>query len=260
VNDRVKTASLALLFVLAILLFGGKVLFALLVAAAAALGAREYASLVGDGESSLEGLFVPLWAGAIVLGFLSSSPQVPGGLLALGSLVYLAAWIAGPGPTPHTLRRWGGVLGAWVLVAYFLGHLVQVRSYGISPVLFLAGVIWIGDTAAYYGGTRFGRRLLAPAVSPKKTVEGTVASALVSAALAFGLGLVLPLPHSALGCVAVGLVLNVAAQLGDLAESLVKRCAGVKDSGDLFPGHGGMLDRADAFLLASPLYALFLNG
>ena len=110
-------------------------------------------------------------------------------------------------------------------------------------------------TAAFYGGTAFGAHRLAPAVSPKKSVEGAVASA----ATALFLGLVLPLPHSAGTSLGLGVALDVAAQTGDLAESLLKRCAGVKDSGSLFPGHGGVLDRVDSFLLALPLYASCLQ-
>jgi phosphatidate cytidylyltransferase len=136
---------------------------------------------------------------------------------------------------------------------------VLLRSHGVAPVLFLAVLIWSGDTAAYYAGRAFGTRRLAPAVSPGKTVEGAVASVGASAVAAFLLAFFLDLPHGPFASVLVGIAVNVAAQLGDLAESLVKRCAGVKDSGTLFPGHGGMLDRADAFLLAGPVYALLLR-
>jgi phosphatidate cytidylyltransferase len=127
-------------------------------------------------------------------------------------------------------------------------------------VVYVLAVVWAGDTAAYYVGTAFGAHALAPSVSPKKSVEGAVAS-LVAGALAAGVvGLLLPLPHSVGASVALGLVLNAAAQLGDLAESLFKRCAGIKDSGDVFPGHGGVLDRIDGFLFVLPLYAAFLIG
>ncbi|MBI5441554.1 MAG: phosphatidate cytidylyltransferase [Deltaproteobacteria bacterium] len=258
-SARVKTALIALPVVLAVLFFGGRILFGLVIAAVAVLGAREYAGIAGGGGNALDDVFVPLWAGVLVLGFLAPSTELPGELLALGSLVYLAVWIMGKGPGEDTLRRWASTLGAWVFVGLFLGHLVWVRSHGVGPVLFLSVLIWTGDTAAYYVGSAFGRRKLAPAVSPGKTVEGAAASVVASALMAFFLARVLELPHAPAASLFFGVAINVAAQLGDLAESLLKRCGGVKDSGALFPGHGGMLDRVDAFLLAGPVYALFLR-
>lgn len=258
-SQRVKT-GLALLFgFLAVLFFGGDVVFALAVAALAAVGAREYQTMLAPAANPVEAAFVPLWAAAVVLGFLARSGAVTSAVLGVGAIVYFAGWIAGPGPGPDTLRRWGAALGAVVFVGVFLGHAVWVRRHGFGPVLFLGCVVWAGDTAAYYAGTAFGTHPLAPAVSPKKSVEGAAASVAASAAIALVLGLLLPLPHGAAASLALGVVLNVAAQLGDLAESLLKRCAGVKDSGSLFPGHGGVLDRVDGFLLALPLYASYLQ-
>jgi phosphatidate cytidylyltransferase len=117
----------------------------------------------------------------------------------------------------------------------------------------------LGDTAAYYVGTAFGTHSLAPSVSPKKSVEGALASLAAGTIGAAFIALILPLPHSFWTSLVVGVGLNAAAQVGDLAESLIKRCAGVKDSGTLFPGHGGVLDRVDGFLFSLPLYATFLT-
>ena len=135
-------------------------------------------------------------------------------------------------------------------------------------------VSWIGDTGAYYVGRRWGRHKLAPRISPKKTWEGAAASlaasvgvgwllfahaeAISSALLSWGLivrrdGL-FGLETPAMGpVILLTIVLNIAAQLGDLVESLIKRGADVKDSGALLPGHGGMLDRIDALLFAAPV-------
>lgn len=259
VSARVKTALVAGAGVLAILFFGGELLFALLVAATAAIGAREYVALAGGGSEKLEALFVPLWAGVVALGFLAPSGELPGELLGLGAFLYFGVSIIDLGPREDTLRRWAAAVGAWVVGGLFLGHMVRIRSYGVAPVVFLSAIVWTGDTAAYYVGRAVGSRPLAAAVSPKKTVEGAVASVAGGALAAFVLALFLPLPHGAFASLLLGVVLNLAAQTGDLAESLLKRCAGVKDSGALFPGHGGMLDRADAFLFAAPLYALLLR-
>lgn len=254
-SERVRTAAVAAAAFAAILLFGGVTVFAVAVAGVAAVSAVEYRRIAGSDVSRGEATLVAAWAAVICLGFLSSSGAVPIALLALGALGYLGTLVAGRGPAAETLPRWGATLGAWAYVGLFLGCGVWVRRWGVGPVIFLVAVVWAGDTAAYYVGSALGSRPLAPQVSPKKSVEGAVAS-LGAAAVAAGVtALVLPLPHGPGVSVLLGLGLNVAAQLGDLAESLVKRCAGVKDSGALLPGHGGMLDRIDAVLPTLPLYA-----
>ena len=257
-SARVKTALVAGPICLALLFFGGPTLFGLFVAAVAVVGVSEYDKMACPTVNPLEGAFLAGWAGVVVLGFLSASYALPNALLVLGAVVYLAGWIFGSGPEEDTLPRWGVAIGGWILVAYFLGHALWIRRYGVCPVVYALAVVWAGDTAAYYVGTAFGSRALVPSVSPKKSVEGAVASLIAGALAAAVVGLLLPLPHSVGGSVALGLVLNAAAQLGDLAESLFKRCAGIKDSGDVFPGHGGVLDRIDGFLFVLPIYAAFL--
>lgn len=120
-------------------------------------------------------------------------------------------------------------------------------------------VNWVGDTGAYYVGKNFGRHKLAPSVSPGKSWEGAAASAVTG--IAFGM-IYLPLTIHGTSLVEAGLLAlaaNVAGQVGDLAESAIKRGAGVKDSGSLLPGHGGLLDRVDSTLFALPvLYSLLL--
>jgi len=118
-------------------------------------------------------------------------------------------------------------------------------------LLFALVIIWVGDTAAYFVGRAVGKHALAPHLSPKKTWEGTVASFLGSliVALIFARFITVPLPH----LVAMAAVGNVAGQVGDLLESAYKRSAGMKDSGSLLPGHGGVLDRIDALILAIPV-------
>ncbi|MGY0504319.1 phosphatidate cytidylyltransferase [Luteimonas sp. e5] len=118
-------------------------------------------------------------------------------------------------------------------------------------------VVWMADSGAYFAGRKFGRHKLSPRISPNKTVEGLVGGLL--AALVFGLGFAMLAGAGgvALGWVALAIVLTVLASLvGDLFESLLKRQAGVKDSGALIPGHGGILDRIDSVLAALPVFAL----
>jgi phosphatidate cytidylyltransferase len=157
-----------------------------------------------------------------------------------------------------------------------MGMLVQLRQQwaGAFYLLYLLLVVWAGDILAYFVGKSMGRHLMAPRISPKKTWEGAAASLVASvgvgwllfghaerissALLSWGLivrrdGL-FGLETPAMGpVILLTIVLNIAAQLGDLVESLIKRGAGVKDSGALLPGHGGMLDRIDALLFAAPV-------
>jgi phosphatidate cytidylyltransferase len=124
-------------------------------------------------------------------------------------------------------------------------------------VFLLLAIVWLGDTAAYYVGSRFGRRKLAPVVSPKKTWEGA-AACLVTALVATALWSAWRLGRMDWGLLAVAAVTSVAAQVGDLVESMIKRGAGVKDSGHVLPGHGGVLDRLDALLFAAPVLLIGL--
>jgi phosphatidate cytidylyltransferase len=165
-----------------------------------------------------------------------------------------------------------------------LSTLIVLRSNHSLAILvvFVLFSVWAGDIAAYYIGKNFGRRKLAPIVSPNKSWEGAIASVIASVAVAF---LVLHYRHdfnewfspagsfrfdfgtsylpigaiSPVHAVVLGVITNIAAQFGDLFESALKRGAGVKDSGTLLPGHGGMLDRIDALLFAIPVVWYYAN-
>ena len=161
-------------------------------------------------------------------------------------------------------------------IALPLAMLVQLRQQwaGAFLILYLLLVVWAGDIFAYFVGRSVGRHLMAPRISPKKTWEGAAASMIASLVIGGGIfyysapvstallkwGLIarrdgmfgLERP-ALLPLLALTAVLNIAAQLGDLVESLIKRGAGVKDSGAILPGHGGMLDRIDALLFAAPV-------
>ena len=165
---------------------------------------------------------------------------------------------------------------AFAYVALPLGFLVQLREQasGAFLILYLLLLVWAGDIFAYFVGRSLGRHLMSPRISPKKTWEGAAASLVASVAVGWLLfnyslqicswllriGLIerrdglfgLEKP-AMLPVIILSIVLNIAAQLGDLVESLIKRGAGVKDSGALLPGHGGMLDRIDAMLFAAPV-------
>jgi phosphatidate cytidylyltransferase len=149
-----------------------------------------------------------------------------------------------------------------LFIGWTLSHLILLRFLPAGPwyVLFLCTVIWVGDSAAMYVGKSLGRHKMAPAISPGKTWEGAlgcVIGGVCTAVVSAGFWL----PHLRLWqCLVLGLCIALAAQLSDLGESMLKRYAGVKDSGGLIPGHGGMLDRIDSLLFATPtlVYALYV--
>ncbi len=146
-------------------------------------------------------------------------------------------------------------------VGYTLGHVLWLKKQhdGTMLIFFLMLVTWAGDTGAYYVGRRRGSRPLAPQLSPKKTVEG-FAGGMIIAPLFAGLGHVWFLPSVTLiESLILGVLLTVTGLLGDLSESALKRYAGVKDSGALIPGHGGMLDRVDSLLLNAPVFYYYMK-
>jgi phosphatidate cytidylyltransferase len=170
----------------------------------------------------------------------------------------------------------GASVFAFTYIALPMGMLVQLRQQwaGAFYLLYLLLVVWAGDIFAYFVGKSVGRHLMAPRISPKKTWEGAAASLVASVGVGWLLfhyalplsswllraGLIerrdgiFGLEQPAMGPIIVlTILLNVAAQLGDLVESQIKRGAGVKDSGAILPGHGGMLDRIDALLFAAPV-------
>lgn len=145
-------------------------------------------------------------------------------------------------------------------VGMLAGCLIRLRNdfvEGPKLVFFLLLVVWIGDAGAYYVGKRFGKRKLSPLISPKKTVEGFMGGITTSIICAIVISLTFfrefPLVHA----IVVGAVLSVAGVIGDLAESMWKRSAAVKDSGTLIPGHGGFLDRFDSILFTAPILYVY---
>jgi len=274
-------AAVGIPFALAFLYVGG---WALTVAMAVVslLATRELFAL---GEA--QGIRPFTWLGLLgslslmlVAGAMRSFPAAAPWQLGIVFGVFLVAsamavWLRWPGgrPLAAVSLTLVGVLcgGGCFSFAVFLWHLSPSLEWigsrfsylGLLLVAFPIAVSWVGDTAAYFTGRRFGRHKLIPAVSPGKTVEGGVAGLLGSVLVgALGGWVFLALHPQPAVSVAVGagmgLLLGVGAQVGDLAESVTKREAGVKDSGTLLPGHGGVLDRFDSLIYNLPLaYLLF---
>jgi len=187
--------------------------------------------------------------------------------ITLSSCLLLAAFLAAMWRRDSIRDR---VLGMMVnllglLYLVFCLYPAFVVRFGFGPhaglewTLLVLAVTWAGDTAAFLGGKRFGRTKFAPKLSPNKTNEGAIAGLLAGMLVAVLLHYVvfvdLPLKHM----IPAALLIGLFGQLGDLAESMLKRAAEVKESGHLIPGHGGVLDRVDSLLFAFPVLCLYLQ-
>jgi len=184
------------------------------------------------------------------------SPVNPFFLFVLG-LTVLTLWTRRP--LVEALPAAGISSSALLLVAFPLSFAVRLHgipAFGPKLLLFALAITWAADTTAYFVGRAIGKHPLAPHISPKKTWEGSIASMFGSlvVAYAFSFWIRIPLPHLLI-MAATG---NIAGQIGDLLESAYKRSAGVKDSGGLLPGHGGILDRIDALILCIPVIWYYL--
>lgn len=271
---RIITAVVLLAVLLPLLFSDNPAWFVLAALLMLSAGAWEWGRLNGL-QSHTSAALGLVYCGAVALIWWQT------GLLISNSLWYLSAglwlvvvpWLLWRGvivwaTVPSSLRVSVGliVLGlAWVAMA-------QARTVGINFLLSLLALVWVADIAAYFGGKAFGRRKLARTISPGKSWEGAVTGWLAVLLLAIAwiefdarvptdslsFYSVLHAAHPA-ACWLVFSCLSVASVLGDLMESLVKRSSGFKDSSNLLPGHGGVLDRVDALLPVLPLAMLFVN-
>jgi phosphatidate cytidylyltransferase len=254
-----RAASAAVLIpVFAWLAMGGPAwLFGAVVVAVSALACAELARMFQRGGRPIHtGLAVGVGA-VLTASFATGLVQLA---LAAGVLLILSAplW----SPALPSLESTANTLFTAVYVGWLLGHAIwlQGRADGPLLVLFLVGVTWVGESAAYVFGSTIGRHPIAPVLSPRKTVEGALAQLVFSIAAGLGLGLWLVPGCSLAGAAGAGALLGVIGQAGDLAESAIKRSLGTKDAGDLIPGHGGMLDRIDGLLFNTPalyFYSLY---
>lgn len=164
------------------------------------------------------------------------------------------------GRTDHRRKDILIILFGVLYVGFPLSTVVSTRSLpaGEFLALFLAVVTWTSDTGAYYVGTLWGKHLLLPSVSPKKTIEGVLGGLVLAVAAALLAHWWFASQLSPSDAVILGILLTVAGLFGDLFESVIKRRMGVKDSGGILPGHGGMLDRLDSLLFTAPTFYYYV--
>jgi len=261
---RILTALALIVAVLALIFFGQQWMLNLAAALVAELAAYEYLQL-----ANASGTRIPVWwmLPATALLFLvtyyrPTEAQLP----VLSALaLFLLAWSGFTAPLTRILPDAALGLFGLIYVGYPLTliPLIWNRDDGKPLLVFLMVAVWAGDIAALYAGRSFGRHKLSP-LSPNKTWEGSVASVVGSVVAGLAVvylgellsahdNTVLHIAEPVWQSVVLAILVNVAAQLGDLLESAIKRGANVKDSGTMLPGHGGILDRIDALLVATPV-------
>ena len=261
---RILTAAVLIPLVILLLFRAPFWLVTVATAAVAILACWEYLGLA-DGSGAQTPRWLVLLAVAALFAINFFGPEMlMAGFSALAFALFV--WVAFRSPLERVLMDAStSVFGLlYIGLALVTIPLIWAQEHGPSLLLLLFCVVWSGDIAALYVGRSLGRRKLAPKLSPGKTWEGSLASvagSLIAAVLLVLLGQWM-VRHSLPGLsyegswahwLLLAVVLNIAAQVGDLVESALKRGAKVKDSGSLLPGHGGVLDRIDALLLAAPV-------
>jgi phosphatidate cytidylyltransferase len=225
------------------------------------LGAWEWAGFISAGSVMARLGFTILVGACLLAGwfFVLESPWLQQVMLVAVVWWLLAfLWImVAPERVPRVSAALAGLLvlvPCWLALVFFATHTRPHYAW----VLFTLALVWAADTGAYFAGRLLGKVPLAPRVSPKKTWEGVIGGLLVSAIVAYFGGVWLGVP----GVGFISLCVGVAAisVVGDLTESMLKRAAGLKDSGSLFPGHGGVLDRIDSVTAAAPTLLFGLYG
>jgi len=223
-----------------------------------AIGLWEYARMLFPDERFAA---VPLWISG--LGIYGAALFCAADVLhavAVGGLLVLMVWVLAKNDEVEAAfaRLSKMVFGLAWIVALGL-HIPMLANVDMRWVVLLLLIVFAGDTGAYFSGRAFGSRKLAERVSPKKTWEG-VYGGLLAAVLATLLFAHYELPDlKAVHCIGMALVVASAGVTGDLIESLVKRACGVKDSGAIMPGHGGVLDRVDSVLFGAPVMVLYMD-
>ena len=262
-SRRVYVALVFVPLFYALVRYAPPIAFFTLVAAAAFLAVAEFYRL----HFRDEGLPVTVMAlGVGTTALILASFQWPGGMsertlvlaIVIGALLHR---LCGRRTVAHGLMDPAVAAFGPLYIGLCLGHLLLTRAMPEGEFLIFALflITWAADTGAYYVGTSLGRHKLASTISPNKTVEG-VAGGLMAAMLTTFLAQAWFLPSLTIqDCVAVACLLTVAGLLGDLTESAMKRDAGVKDSGSIIPGHGGMLDRLDSLLFTAPAFYYYVS-
>ncbi len=264
-SQRVITAALVIPLLIASIQWGGEILFIFIVLLVAGTGLYELFRVSLPDETPAERA-LGIGLGVLILVSVFVQSQIVTGkgndryFLTLAGcafsifILFLNVIVTADEMTEAIRRLSLKVFGIFYICLFF-SYLILLRSgaHGPSLVLFLLLVTWLGDTGSYLVGSWIGKHPLCLAISPKKTVEGAVGGFMCGILAAAVCNKALFSNVSLVSSVIAGAGINIMNQLGDLSESVIKRAYGIKDSGGIFPGHGGVLDRVDSLLFAAPM-------
>ncbi|MGR5129559.1 phosphatidate cytidylyltransferase [Photobacterium swingsii] len=275
-KQRIITALILAPLVIAGIFFLPFPAFIVALAAITMVGFWEWTQFInGSARVQIVSLFTLIFGASLVVmptdvAALSAVADSHRAMLAVGGIWWLVASTLAI-TYPSSAKLWSssallkGIFGVLTLLPFFWGILsLRAVNYAESPyhgsqlVMLVCFIVWAADTGAYFTGKRFGKHKMAPSVSPNKTIEGLLGGALLAMFIAWSGASLMNIPFSSVGSLlAIAMITVVISVLGDLVESMFKRVAGIKDSGTILPGHGGILDRIDSLTAALPVFALF---
>jgi phosphatidate cytidylyltransferase len=260
-KQRVITGVIAAALFLPIVIFGGFP-FIIVTYILATVGLFELLRMKRLRVVSPEGAisFVVLWLLLLPQQYesgLASFHVTKLGLLLLGAFLLLAYTVVTK--NAFTFDEAGFILLSILYVGFGFYCFSEIRSIGLAYMVYALFIIWATDIGAYFIGRAFGKRKLWPEISPNKTVEGSIGGIICAVAVAVVYQWTTNLFHSIGFVLVMTIVLSIFGQLGDLVESAFKRHYGVKDSGNILPGHGGILDRFDSLLFILPILYFFIS-
>lgn len=274
-KQRIITALILAPLVIAGIFFLPFPAFVVAIAAITLVGFWEWTQFVNT-SSRIRAMILPviaLGASLVLLPVdtvsLSAMSNGLYGVLLVGGIWWLIASILAI-TYPKTDKLWASnsfikqIFGLLTLLPFFWSILMlravdySIDSYhGAKLVLLVCFLVWSADTGAYFSGKRFGKHKMAPAVSPNKTIEGLVGGVILAVIITWLGAKLLSIPFISISSLlSIAIITVVISVLGDLVESMFKRASGVKDSGNILPGHGGILDRIDSLTAAIPVFAL----
>ena len=257
---RILTSIITIPIVTGIVYYGSTLLFLILILVVALTAVYEYFTMIDRiGITGFPILGMVLSLLLILSFYFDGRFMMEWGLIA--SVTLFGTWFLQENNVKVAMDQIAYTLFGVLYIAGLSGYYLLIRNFegGGALILFLFLIVWLGDIVAYYWGKNFGKKPLTLLVSPQKTIEGSIAGLLGSLLAGIIAGLWL-LDYQMMGhCLLVALICGIIAQLGDLAESLLKRHVGVKDSSDFIPGHGGVLDRIDGLLFAGPVFYCYFK-
>ncbi len=264
-KTRILTAAVMLAVFLPVLWFSDLIVYPIVMALLAAIGICELLACLGMLRDLVASVPAVLLSAAMpILAYFAADPLSHLGAVAASAFL-LCLYLFGVTVFRAGTLSYGrlmGVLGGTLYLSVAFSAMVLLRRLPGGEYLFLLPFIgsWVTDTFAYFTGRLFGRHKLAPVISPKKTVEGSLGGILFAVLSFVAFGLIVSgagRTPSYLALILCGLAVSVVSQIGDLALSAIKREYGIKDYSHLFPGHGGVLDRFDSVIATAPLILFF---